>query len=58
MVLHALSALGSAAAEAWMIGDSRYDREAARDAGVHFIGLRQDGDARVDRLADLARLTG
>jgi phosphoglycolate phosphatase/AHBA synthesis associated protein len=56
LVLHALSGLGARAGEAWMIGDSRYDREAARDAGVHFIGLRQHGDARVDRLADLARL--
>ena len=41
------------AKEAWMVGDSRFDRMAAGAAGVHFIGLRIDGDRRVEQLAQL-----
>ena len=37
----------------WMVGDSRYDREAAAAARVRFIGLRTDGDERIERLVDL-----
>ena len=39
-----------------MIGDFRYDREAAAAAGVYFIGLGIDGEQRLDRLADLLEL--
>jgi phosphoglycolate phosphatase/AHBA synthesis associated protein len=45
--------LGVEAKDAWMVGDSRFDRMAAGSAGVHFIGLRIDGDRRVERLAEL-----
>lgn len=55
LVNHALAALGVAAEDAWMVGDSRYDREAARAAGVHFVGFGIDGDERVDALAQLQR---
>jgi methenyltetrahydrofolate cyclohydrolase len=37
MLLSALSRLGVAAADALMVGDSRYDEEAARAAGVAFL---------------------
>ena len=58
LVLHALAQLGRDAGDAWMTGDSRYDREAARAAGVRFVGYRQEGDARVESLVELARLVG
>ncbi len=45
--------LGVAPAEAWMVGDSKYDRGAANAAGVYFVGLGLDGDRRVERLAEL-----
>lgn len=53
--LLALRSLGVVASEAWLIGDSRFDREAARAAGVRFVGLGIDGDARIERLGDLVR---
>jgi HAD superfamily hydrolase (TIGR01509 family) len=53
LVLLGLKELGVSAKDAVMIGDSRFDREAARAAGVHFIGLKLDGDARIERLGDL-----
>ncbi len=40
-------------ADALMVGDSRYDREAAKAAGVRFIGLKLEGDSRIERLGDL-----
>ena len=53
LVLLGLKELGVSAVEAVMIGDSRFDREAARAAGVRFIGLKLDGDGRVERLGDV-----
>jgi HAD superfamily hydrolase (TIGR01549 family) len=53
LVRHACEKLSVDAAEAWMIGDTRYDRDAAAQAGVHFVGLRIDGDARIERLTEL-----
>lgn len=53
LVLLGLRELGVMASDAVMIGDSRFDREAARAAGVRFIGLKLDGDGRVERLGDL-----
>ncbi|MDX2009312.1 MAG: HAD-IA family hydrolase [Myxococcaceae bacterium] len=58
LVQLALNELGVAPASAVMVGDSRFDREAARAAGVRFIGLKLDGDARVERLGDLAPALG
>lgn len=56
MVLEAARRLGVATAEAWVVGDSRYDRDAAGAAGVRFVGLRLDGDRRIERLAELLDL--
>ena len=53
MLLLACEKLGVATADAWMVGDSRFDREAAAAAGIHFIGLGIDGDRRIERLVDL-----
>lgn len=53
MVLRACALLGVAAREACVVGDSAYDREAARAAGVPFIGFRIQGDSRIERLLEL-----
>lgn len=54
MVLAGLEKTGVAAAEAVMVGDSPYDREAARAAGVRFLGYGGiAGDAQLARLEDL-----
>lgn len=50
--LLALKELGVDAARAVMVGDSKYDREAAKAAGVRFAGLGIDGDVRLERLSD------
>jgi HAD superfamily hydrolase (TIGR01509 family) len=56
LVLYALEKLGVAAGEALMVGDSRYDRGAAGAAGVRFVGLGLDGDARIEGLSELLAL--
>jgi len=56
LVLHALARLGLDASEAWMTGDSRFDREAAEGAGVRFVGYRQSGERRVESLIELLPL--
>lgn len=58
LLQHALEKLGVDRGEAWMVGDSRYDREAADSAGVRFVGYGIDGDLRVDSLAELVALVG
>ncbi len=52
LVRLALRELDVAPLDAWMVGDSKYDRQAAGSAGVHFIGLGIDGDRRIDQLGD------
>jgi phosphoglycolate phosphatase/AHBA synthesis associated protein len=39
-----------------MVGDSRFDREAARAAGVRFVGFRTAGDRTVRTLGELPAL--
>jgi phosphoglycolate phosphatase/AHBA synthesis associated protein len=56
MVWRACALLGVEPARAWVVGDSRYDREAARAAGARFVGLRIDGDLRVESLEQLLDL--
>jgi HAD superfamily hydrolase (TIGR01549 family) len=56
MVREACRRVGVAESAALVVGDSRYDREAAAGAGVEFVGLRIDGDARIERVSDLLRL--
>jgi phosphoglycolate phosphatase/AHBA synthesis associated protein len=57
MVLRACELLAIPALETLVVGDSRYDREAARAAGACFAGLGIEGDVRLDRLADVLRIT-
>lgn len=56
MVLEAARRLSVSPADAWVVGDSRYDRDAAAAAGARFVGVRLDGDARIERLSDLLAL--
>jgi len=56
MVREACRRLGVAHAEAIVVGDSDYDRRAAAGAGVRFVGLRIDGDARIERILDVLGL--
>ena len=49
----ALKELDVAAADAWLVGDSRFDRNAAEAASVKFVGMGIDGDSRIERLAEL-----
>lgn len=53
LLLLACEELGVKPAECVMVGDSRFDRAAAAAANVFFIGLGIDGDARIDRLAEV-----
>jgi phosphoglycolate phosphatase/AHBA synthesis associated protein len=53
MVLRACELLGIPAGETLVVGDSRYDREAAGAAGTLFAGLGIEGDLRLDRLVDV-----
>jgi phosphoglycolate phosphatase/AHBA synthesis associated protein len=57
MVLRACELLESPAGETLLVGDSRFDREAARAAGTLFAGLGIGGDVRLDRLVDVLRIT-
>ena len=56
MLLLALERLGVVADAAVMVGDTRFDREAAAAAGVFFAGYGTHGDARLERLAELLPL--
>jgi len=42
--------LGTAPRDTWVVGDSRYDAEAAKAAGMYFVGVRREGDVRIDDL--------
>lgn len=56
MLLLALRRLRLQKENVIMVGDSRYDREAAAAAGIRFVGYRTHGDDRVDELIDLLKL--
>ncbi len=45
--------LGRDLSECVFVGDSRYDEEAARGAGVRFIGFRYGSGWRVERLSEI-----
>lgn len=55
LVLLACRELGLEPRDTWMVGDSRFDREAALAAGARFIGLHIDGDRRIERLLELVQ---
>jgi beta-phosphoglucomutase-like phosphatase (HAD superfamily) len=42
--------------DAWMVGDTSFDQEAARDAGIWFVGVRIQGDARVEAVGQILDL--
>ncbi|GIW71457.1 MAG: hypothetical protein KatS3mg102_0999 [Planctomycetota bacterium] len=58
MVFEALRRLGGIApAAAVLVGDSVFDMQAARAAGVLPVGFRRDdGELRIDRLSELPAL--
>jgi phosphoglycolate phosphatase/AHBA synthesis associated protein len=56
LLLHALAQLHLEPPRALMVGDSRFDRGAAAAAGVRFVGLGLDGDARIESLGELLAL--
>lgn len=58
MVLEACARLGVAPGASFVVGDSRFDREAAHAAGAGFAGLGLEGDVRLARLTDLVLLLG
>jgi HAD superfamily hydrolase (TIGR01509 family) len=41
---------------AWMVGDTAFDRDAARDAGIWFVGVRLNGDERVEAVGAILEL--
>jgi phosphoglycolate phosphatase/AHBA synthesis associated protein len=53
MVLHACAKLGVAPREAWVVGDTEFDRAAARAAGAGFVGLGTEGDVTLAELGEL-----
>ncbi len=58
IVLRACELLGVPAGEAAVVGDSDFDRQAAKAAGARFIGFRCTGDDRIDELDELPSLVG
>lgn len=54
IVLHAAARLGVDPRSSWVVGDSKYDREAAEAAGAHFVGVGGiDGCRRVAAVSEL-----
>jgi HAD superfamily hydrolase (TIGR01509 family) len=53
LLLHIAEELSVPLSETCYVGDSEFDAGAARAAGIHFIGYRREGDARIERLAEL-----
>jgi len=56
MVLHAAERLGVDVSRALVVGDSTFDRDAARAAGSPFAGLGIAGDITLSRLGELCEL--
>ena len=42
--------------DAWMVGDTAFDRDAARDARIWFVGVGVPGDARVEAVGEVLDL--
>jgi HAD superfamily hydrolase (TIGR01509 family) len=55
-ILKALELLEITAAEGVFVGDTKFDREAARRAGIRFVGYRIDGDLRIEFLIQIVEL--
>ncbi len=58
MVERACELLAVARHQAIVVGDSRFDEEAARGAGVAFVGYRRSGDRTIERLPEVLELVG
>jgi phosphoglycolate phosphatase/AHBA synthesis associated protein len=56
IVLRAAELLRVSAADAIVVGDTAFDRDAARTAGVRFAGLGIEGDVALARLRDVLTL--
>ena len=56
MLWRACEHLGVRPKDAWMVGDSRFDREAAKAAGISFAGFGIAGDATLDELRAIVPL--
>jgi len=56
MLLLACERLDVKPEQAWMVGDSRFDRDAAVAAGIRFVGYGIDGDLRIEDLRELIHL--
>lgn len=56
MLFEACRRLAVQPSEALMVGDSRFDHDAAKAAGVRFVGYRRPGDVRIDTLPELLTL--
>ena len=56
MLLHACELLGVEPAEARMVGDSSFDRDAADSAGVPFLAYRWDGGRRIEELREVLEM--
>lgn len=56
LLLLACGRLDADPGSSWMVGDSVYDKEAARAAGIFFVGLGIDGDVRVGGLDEVVDL--
>lgn len=56
MLLLACERLGVKPEQALMVGDSRFDRDAAKAAGIRFVGYGFDGDRRIESLGELVHL--
>jgi len=56
MLLLACERLGASPGRALMVGDSRFDREAAAAARIRFAGYGTAGDLEIESLTDLLRL--
>lgn len=56
MVHAACRTLGVAVGEAFLVGDTDYDRLAAVSAGMRFVGMRTEGDPRIEALVEVLAL--
>lgn len=56
MLLKAAELLDVGTNQAWMVGDSHYDRDAARAAGVYFVGVGIDGEHRLEHVGEILSL--
>jgi phosphoglycolate phosphatase/AHBA synthesis associated protein len=55
MIYKACEELNLSPEEVMVLGDSRYDREAARAAGTYFVGMKTEGDDTVQNLSEFEK---